>query len=389
MSLRLLLLSCLLSACSETAEILVPPDGGVGDSGVVPPQNVDLGAGQDHALVIRDGALYGFGLNDRAQLGLGGPSGPTFPATRVGQEARWIQAVAGSVSACALDADRALWCAGGNDNGQLGVGDTNPRSALATVAGRYASVALRFDHGCAIGLDASLWCWGSNAEGNLGQDDGGRIVGDTPQPIAVAVGRSFAQVSSGQGHTCAIETSGALWCWGRNSDGELGLGPGQDGQIRAPRAVAPGRSWRAVSAGQNSSCGIDAEGKLYCWGGNDNAELGLGDLNRRDEPTQLSPDTDWISLSLNTFHGCALKADHSLYCWGRNVEGQLGLGDTDLRLRPTRVPGAADWIAVGAGRFFTCAAKDDRSIWCAGKNEQAQLGLEDLTRRSTFTRLPL
>lgn len=389
MSLRLLLLGCLLSACSESAEILIPPDGGVVDAGAVPPLNVDLGAGQDHALVIRDGALYGFGMNDRAQLGLGSPSAPTFPATRIGQQRRWIQAVAGSQSGCALDADRALWCAGGNDNGQLGVGDTSPRTALATLAGRYSSVALRFEHACAIGLDASLWCWGSNAEGNLGQDDGGRILGDAPRPIAVAAGRSFAQVTSGQGHSCAIETSGALWCWGRNSDGELGLGPGQDGQIRAPREVTPGRSWRAVSAGQNFSCGIDAEGRLHCWGSNDNAELGLGDLSPRDTPTPLSPDTDWISLSVNTFHGCAIKADHSLYCWGRNVEGQLGLGDTDVRLSPARVPGAADWITVGAGRFFTCAAKNDRSIWCAGKNEEAQLGLEDLSRRSTLTRLPL
>jgi alpha-tubulin suppressor-like RCC1 family protein len=176
-----------------------------------------------------------------------------------------------------------------------------------------------------------------------------------------------------------------LYCWGRNTDGELGLGPGAGIQVRQPARVGSDGNWAHVSAGQGSTCAIKADHTLWCWGMNDAGQLGLGDRTSRDQPARVG-DAGWDALSLNTFHACAL-AGGRLWCWGRNVEGQLGLGDTEDRALPTAVDEAADWSSAGSARFATCAMKTDGSVWCTGANDDGQLGTGDTDRRNTFTRV--
>ena len=79
----------------------------------------------------------------------------------------------------------------------------------------------------------STWCWGNNTEGQIGDGTSVPDTGETnweynhpSSPVAVSVpaGIEFAAISAGQDHTCAVATNGSLWCWGGHNRGQLGLG---------------------------------------------------------------------------------------------------------------------------------------------------------------------
>ena len=70
-------------------------------------------------------------------------------------------------------------------------------------------------------------------------------------------------MSAGRLQTCALTSGGQAYCWGSNSNGELGTGDSVTIQI--PRPVTGGLSFTSLNVGQGSSCGI-ANGAAYCWG---------------------------------------------------------------------------------------------------------------------------
>ncbi|MCS6797766.1 MAG: RCC1 domain-containing protein [Myxococcota bacterium] len=74
-----------------------------------------------------------------------------------------------------------------------------------------------------------------------------------------------------------------------------------------------------------------------------------------------------------------MRVDGSLWCWGGNEEGQLGLGDTRPRSTPTRVGTESSWTQVALGHAHTCAIRRDGSLWCWGSNARALLGTNDWT----------
>jgi alpha-tubulin suppressor-like RCC1 family protein len=276
-----------------------------------------------------------------------------------------------------------VFCFGANEIGQLGndaVAQSSASPVPVALAAAAAHVVSEANHVCVITQNAALYCWGENLEGEIGQ--GAALVSQLP-PSPVGTDQDWIAVDTGQGHTCGLRGAGDLYCWGRNSDSELGLGDGVPLQIRIPTQVGAA-TYSAVQAGQNHSCAIQADGALYCWGQNDFGNLGTGDRLSRTSPTQIGDKLDWVALSLDTFHSCAIDAAEHLFCWGRNQEGQLGLGDTDDRLNPSQVPGEG-FSHIAVGRFHTCALKGDDSVWCTGANDSGQLGLGDTERRSAFT----
>ena len=112
-----------------------------------------------------------------------------------------------------------------------------------------------------------------------------------------------------------------------------------------------------------------------CWGRNDEGQLGLGDKTDRTVPTAI---TDFgtgrtvKSLALGGFHTCAILDDDSVKCWGRNSNGQLGVGDTNSRSSSTTVDHTAKSLHLGG--YASCAVLDDDSVKCWGWNPQGQVG---------------
>jgi alpha-tubulin suppressor-like RCC1 family protein len=404
----------LAPACTEVDEVLTPlddagtldaaggstsdaelPDAGPEDADVdasdafVPEPGtsdaVQVDAGDNHTCAVFYGALYCWGQNQRGQLGLGDSSNRDRPE-RVGARSDWAEVTTAAEHSCALAQDGSVWCFGANDRGQLSGSGVNDVLVPRRVALEAAAlqVSAESDFSCARLDSGALYCWGENTEGQLGQDD--TYPGaDEFSPLRVADFDDWTYIDAGQGHACGLRAPGSLWCWGRNSDVQLGTGPDTPVQFRFPEPVGSETDFALVQAGQMQSCAIREAGELSCWGRNDFGNLGTGDLDPRLVPTTIGTG-GYAQMSLDTFHACAVDRSGTLACWGRNVEGQLGLGDNEDRVSPSPVPGSG-WVQVAVGRFHTCAVRSDDSIWCTGENDSGRLGVSDLERRNAFTRV--
>ena len=342
-----------------------------------------LAAGFGHACAVVRGALYCWGDNGSGQLGTGDTDSRSAPI-RIGSAGDWVQVATGTASSCARRAGGSVWCWGGNVSGQLGVGDFEPRltPAFVSLPASAARVALNHATACAVLTTGALYCWGKNEEGQLGQSD--PYPGDdAPEPLRVTSESDWRAVDTGDGHTCGIRAPGTLYCWGRNTTGQLGLGAGALMQIRVPTEV-PGSDWASVYTGQDYTCALKNDRSLYCSGSGEFGQLGSGTRDPHFTFDRMGQESDWVAFAVNTFASCGVRGEGSLFCWGRNTEGQLGTGDLDDRTLPELV-GDAGFATAAAGRFFNCAARRDQSIACTGENVAGQLGTGDVERRNRFT----
>lgn len=365
--------------------------GGEGGAGGTPVALIDdVSAGPYHTCAIVEGALFCWGRNDRGALGQGDTTGRNLPA-RVGTDTDWREVVAGHFHTCALRLGGSVWCWGAADKGQVGDGaltDHLEPTFISTVA-PVDRISATYDHTVAVLDDGSLWGWGWNQEGQLGQGDpfpGDGV--DRPSPVRIGDRDDWTQAGVADGHSCAI-ASGELWCVGRNSENQLGLGAGFVGQIRTLQRLGTATNWLEVRGSTAHTCAIRTDGTLWCWGDTAEGRLGLGLDVDADVPTQVGSDSDWSTLSVDTFHSCALKRDGSLWCWGRNVEGQLCLGDFDARPTPTQVGVGTDFVTVTNGRFHTCVKRADEAVACCGQNNYGQLGQGDFETLPVLTDVAL
>ncbi|MBN8611288.1 MAG: hypothetical protein J0L92_11915 [Deltaproteobacteria bacterium] len=277
-----------------------------------------------------------------------------------------VIAMSGSTAMFALDDEQHLWGWGRNGQAELGIVTSGEddvtvptRAAPPRDDWRFLAIDGRSIHACAIrATDVSeqgeLWCWGWNESHEVSAGDA-RFV---REPVCVdAPGEppcpsDWIAVSVGNFHTCGIRADQSLWCWGGTSSGQLGIGPEALGvpNLAGPRRL-PGR-WRAVSAGQRTTCGIDLEGQLRCWGAAQvrtrdegpivSGLLGDGRLSLTSSvPLAVLPPTratTWRSVHVGARHACAVReSDQTLWCWGDNREHAID-ASSDLAVgSPRRV----------------------------------------------------
>jgi alpha-tubulin suppressor-like RCC1 family protein len=259
---------------------------------------------------------------------------------------------AGMLHTCAVSASRAAWCWGWNGEGQVGGQDTSVVIAEPGLVGfGYRSVSAGGLHTCAVRENGSAWCWGFSAEGQLGNDTTARRIN---QPIAVEGGLVFQTdpllvppepdpnfplppgpfIAAGHSHTCAIATSGQTWCWGLNENGQLGSGGTAGGPV--PRAVLGGAFVR-ITAGQSHSCGILSSGQAFCWGDNSHGQLGDGTAVDRQVPTAVAGGLTFSYLKAGDLSTCGVTPSGVAYCWGNGEYGQLGVGTRTDSSTPVKV----------------------------------------------------
>jgi alpha-tubulin suppressor-like RCC1 family protein len=357
-----------------------------------PPAAVErsVSAGTDHACAAANGNVRCWGHNDKGQLGIGNSEDRTTPQA-LASDRSFVRVSAGYGYTCGITTTAEVYCWGDNERGELGIGSRTASSRPEHVDLPQMAVQLSadFTHTCAVLSDGSLYCWGENAEGQLGQGDSvprSDNDADLLSPTLVP-GGPYQYVDAGQGHTCAIKRDGTLWCGGRNSFHESSAAA--DVQFRRFQQVGTSSDWLLVDAGQNHTCGLRVDRSIWCWGENTGYQgdggfpLGIADASVVASPQKVEASLQWISLSSDTFHTCATDTAHDLWCWGRNQEGQLGLGDIEPRPTPVRVQ--ANISSVDAGRFFGCVVDTSGEIRCAGKNDFGELGTGNLERADTFT----
>jgi alpha-tubulin suppressor-like RCC1 family protein len=342
-----------------------------------------------HTCKVHDGRLFCWGDNAEGQLGTGDTAMRDVP-TRVGSFNDWLAVATSETHTCAIRAPGALYCFGDNASGQLATGDTRPRFEPTAIDTPWPlrAISCGGTSCCAIGADARLACWGDNLEGKLGQDDPFGSA-DATELREVQAGTRFASVGVGQGHVCAILESGELRCWGRNVMGELGLGSVDPGQLRAPQRVGDASDWRSIGGSQHHTCGVRADGSLWCWGHNMFHELSAPELETTfPAPRRVGADVDWHEVAVGWFHSCARKRDGRMFCWGRAIEGQLGVESIDPLLEPNLITAPARFTRIALGHFHSCGVDELGALYCWGMNDDGQLGVGDLERRHVPSPLP-
>jgi alpha-tubulin suppressor-like RCC1 family protein len=290
-----------------------------------------------------------------------------------------VELTVGWYHACGRKADGTLWCWGRNGSGELGNGMTefNRSSPVeATAVGRdVAQVSAGDGYTCARKTDGSVWCWGRNNYGQMGRGSTGTGI-PTPAPVTL-LGTNVAQVAAGGQHACARKTDGSLYCWGYNGWGQVGDGTSVLSVPSPVQVASLGTTVAEVTTGANHTCARKTDGSLWCWGYNMNGQIGGGGT-RVLMPAQITAlGTDVVGAAAGEFHTCARKSDGSLWCWGRNQHGIVtGNGMQGLSaISPTQVATlGTNVVGVAANSFNTCVRKSDGTLWCWGWNDYGQIG---------------
>ena len=242
-----------------------------------------------------------------------------------------------------------------------------------------AQIAAGGMHTCEVDATQSVRCWGGNDRGQLGIGGSRRATSATQVPAVSGI----AAVEAGGFHTCALRSLGTAVCWGENGDGQLG--GGSSGEIGVVRISS--HRFTSLSLGTAHSCGVGSDGAVYCWGSNANGQLGDGTSTSRAGPTRVQFDGAVAVLSAGWNHSCVVTRQGRGLCWGANHSGQLGDGTTSDRLAPVSIGGDPILRSIAAGSSHTCALTERGDALCWGQNSAGQLGDGTTTERPAPTRV--
>ncbi|MEI7917847.1 MAG: prepilin-type N-terminal cleavage/methylation domain-containing protein [Candidatus Saccharibacteria bacterium] len=297
---------------------------------------------------------------------------------------------------CGIASDDKAYCWGNNDYGQLGNNSITtsrvpiPVNTSGVFSGKtITSIETGEAHTCAIASDNLVYCWGRNQLGALGNNS----TVESHVPVAVTStgvlsGKTIKSLSSGADHTCVVASDNLAYCWGYNSNGQLGNG--STTQSNVPVAVATtgvlsGKTIKSISSGRNYTCVIASDNLVYCWGAGTSGQLGNNAY--LDSLTPVAVNTAGVlsgktvkSISVGNYFTCLIASDDLAYCWGYNYSGQLGNNSATQQFSVPVAVNTAGLLngktikSIASGASNACAIASDNLSYCWGVNNAGQLG---------------
>ncbi len=332
--------------------------------------------------------------------------GPNLAPLDLGSGLHFVKVALGRYHACALTNDSRVKCWGDNTSGELGYGDVTPRGPGPSLpfvelpAGdTIVDIKAGIYHTCILTINGQVRCWGSGQHGQLGHGSTSNI-GDAPgemgenlPAVDLGTGLTVVQFAIGHQHNCAVLSNDSLKCWGRNSDGQLGLG---DTLNRGDGPTEMGNNLATVNLGTNlkaiqvsgnyySTCALLNTNQIKCWGNNTNGVLGQGHSNKLGDGANemgdslaaidLGADFSPVEIESGAYHSCALSDAGKVKCWGAAGSGQLANGITlNIGDAPSEMGDNIPYSNLGSApvtnlyleSYQTCFGYADKSIRCNG-----------------------
>ena len=361
-----------------------------------------ISAGYNHSCELRGGNAYCWGANANGELGNNSTVSSSVPVPVYTGGAlaglTLTEISAGDDFTCALSSAGAAYCWGLGTSGQLGTNAAVTESDVPTAVytgGVLSGLTLTqitagFDTACALASTGAAYCWGLGTNGQLGNGLGT----STDAPVLVSGGLTLTQIEAGVLFTCGLTSAGAAYCWGDNTYGELGNSSTSPSNV--PVAVTKtgtplsGVTLTQLSAGDATACALDSTGAAYCWGLGANGQLGNNSTTTAQTTAVAVTTTGALSgvtltqVSVGNFFTCALGSAGAAYCWGIGNNGDLGNNSVAGSLVPVAVSTSGvlsgvtlTQVSPGLGGKFACALDTFGAAYCWGANSSGQLGNPD------------
>lgn len=324
-----------------------------------------------HACAItRDGGAMCWGYNGSGELGNGTTENSWLPVSVVSLSGRVKALVAGSSHTCALTPTKLVECWGYNEDGELGrgPGDTISLVPLTALVSDVMDISNSGPVTYVLTTNGEVWSWG----------DGDEVYVLKPHMLSSPYS-DFASVVLGGTNICGVRAAGDVYCWGDNVHGQLGNGTTTRAFSTDPtKVVGLSSKVTSLTVGSYHSCVLTEAGPVWCWG--DNTEDNLGNDHRLPYATApvnvLDLPTGVVSVATRGRTTCTLTFGGQVSCWGSDSDGQRGDGPTANPLATT-VSGLSSGVtSVGVGYASMCAVKDTDATYCWGKNQDGILGLD-------------
>ena len=231
----------------------------------------------------------------------------------------------------------------------------------------------------------SLWSWGRGDQGALGLNSAINV----SSPTQIGTGAGWASIGAGSAQGFGVKDSGALFAWGSNPNGRLGLGISTSVDVSSPVQVGSLTDWSRVLAlgNKGGTSGIKTDGTIWAWGANNLGQLGQGNVIYRSSPVQVGSLTNWESSTTGYGNTLAVKTDGTLWAWGWNAHGQLGQGDTVTTSSPVQIGGLTTWHSGSTRGEHLLARLDDGKLYAWGRGSDGRLGLGDTIYKSSPTQV--
>jgi alpha-tubulin suppressor-like RCC1 family protein len=340
---------------------------------------VDVVASTRHACArVADGSVYCWGENDYGQLGTGTRAASAAPvAAMVPTGATALTSLVERTCAVYPSGDVYCWADVNLGNGTDGWAGLPVKATLTASA-----VAAGNGHSCAIDSSGAVECWGYNSFGQLGDT----TTNNHYTPATATLGSPATRIATGFDHSCAI-VAGKAWCWGSNASGQIGDGTATDRSTPVQPSGQGSTTTTGIGGGFAFTCMVLSTGAVECWGDNAFGQLGDNTTTAHATPAAVSGLANTTAIATGWYHACAIDGG-ALKCWGNNASGQVGDGTYTDRHAPFTVSLPAAPMVVSLGAYHTCAVLVDHTVWCWGANDLAELGSSTVAGSTTPLQVP-
>ncbi|WP_025025499.1 RCC1 domain-containing protein [Caldalkalibacillus mannanilyticus] len=298
-----------------------------------------LATGSDHVLAFKnDGTVWGWGRNDKGQLGLDHTQSPILSPVHIKSLDQVKGIFAGNNYSVILKEDGTVWTFGDFTNGKLGQGDLSQDQLTPKKIEGFTHIkwlAVGNEHVVALKQDDTVWAWGANKSGRVGNGNEENQF----SPVKIEGLSKIKTIVAGNEHSFAIQEDGAVYAWGRNHKGQLGNGKTEDSLTPILSQLVTDLKPKAIEAGGNFTMAIAADGNVWTWGDNGHGRLGAGRhipsesiipvKVQKGEGTGSGEFLEGIiQLATRNNHVLALHENGTVLAWGNNNKGQLADGFT-------------------------------------------------------------